>query len=67
VLAANQAIDAAIATIERQFGKGAIMRYGDTDLSRGATLVKTSTSVSRSGEALAGSRGHRRIDGHCKG
>jgi recombination protein RecA len=28
----NQAIDAAIATIERQFGKGAIMRYGDTDL-----------------------------------
>ena len=28
----NQAIDAAIASIERQFGKGAIMRYGDADL-----------------------------------
>jgi len=28
----NQAIDAAIASIERQFGKGAIMRYGDTEL-----------------------------------
>jgi len=28
----NEAIDAAIASIERQFGKGAIMRYGDTDL-----------------------------------
>jgi len=28
----SQAINAAIASIERQFGKGAIMRYGDSDL-----------------------------------
>ncbi len=28
----TKAIDAAIASIERQFGKGAIMRYGDADL-----------------------------------
>ncbi len=28
----SQAIDAAISSIERQFGKGAIMRYGDTEL-----------------------------------
>jgi recombination protein RecA len=28
----TKAIEAAIASIERQFGKGAIMRYGDTDL-----------------------------------
>jgi recombination protein RecA len=28
----DQAINTAIASIERQFGKGAIMRYGDTDL-----------------------------------
>ena len=28
----SKAIDAAIASIERQFGKGAIMRYGDNDI-----------------------------------
>jgi len=28
----SKAIDAAIAAIERQFGKGAIMRYGDNDI-----------------------------------
>ncbi|MEQ1500803.1 MAG: recombinase RecA [Myxococcota bacterium] len=28
----NKAIEAAIASIERQFGKGAIMRYGDADV-----------------------------------
>ena len=27
----NKAIDAAISSIQRQFGKGAIMRYGDSD------------------------------------
>ncbi|MEZ4317104.1 MAG: recombinase RecA [Myxococcota bacterium] len=29
---ANQAVDAAIASIERMFGKGAIMRYGDSEV-----------------------------------
>ncbi len=28
----NAAVDTAIASIERQFGKGAIMRYGDSDI-----------------------------------
>jgi recombination protein RecA len=35
---ANQAVDAAIASIERMFGKGAIMRYGDAETPQVASI-----------------------------
>ena len=36
-----KAIDAAIASIERQFGKGAIMRMGDTSAEREMEAIST--------------------------
>ncbi len=34
----NKAIDAAVASIERMFGKGAIMKYGDAEIPKIATI-----------------------------
>jgi recombination protein RecA len=41
----NKAIDAAVASIERMFGKGAIMKYGDTDIPRIETIATGSIGL----------------------
>jgi recombination protein RecA len=41
----NQAVDAAIASIERSFGKGAIMRYGQSDLPKVESIPTGSVSL----------------------
>jgi recombination protein RecA len=41
----NKAIDAAIASIERQFGKGSIMRYGDSELPKVEIISTGSLTV----------------------
>ena len=41
----NKALDAAIASIERQFGKGAIMRYGDAEKPKVASISTGSLGI----------------------